>query len=179
LDPLDPADELSRSYYFDSKPICAFEITDIVCHDRAASRGHGKLQYELVARITKRRTPEEMNVLLSSDPAQIVDDSNNVLRAKVQRFRVPTKHRFVFQHQRDGNSNLKPARSQQRQRPKGCASPRPKTGHEHAAVEHDEHLMMVSHAIPHERIATGALGGTLVAEPGESVLREEDFEAMR
>jgi hypothetical protein len=85
-----------------------------VRNDRATSRGHRKLQHELVARITKRWPPEEMNVLAAPDLAQIVDESNNLLRTEAHCLRVPEKDCFVFQHQRDGNSDLELARSQQR-----------------------------------------------------------------
>jgi hypothetical protein len=46
-------------------------VADVVRDDRATSRGHGKLQHELVARIPKGWPAGEMNVLSASDLAAI------------------------------------------------------------------------------------------------------------
>ena len=83
--------------------------------NRTALGCHGQFQDEFIGRIPKNRAPKEMNVLPMTDAAQVIHESDDLAPAEAEFVRMSPQDRLVFQDERDRNSDLERASSQQAQ----------------------------------------------------------------
>lgn len=83
------AQELFRCNDSNSQFLGATEISDVVRQNRITFRGHGHFEYEIVACITQKRSPQEEYLLGDRDVTYAVDETNSILRGCVQFIGMP------------------------------------------------------------------------------------------
>ncbi|OFW15444.1 MAG: hypothetical protein A3H29_02730 [Acidobacteria bacterium RIFCSPLOWO2_02_FULL_67_21] len=86
-------------------------------HNRVASRGHGQLQDEFVARISQRWSPQKVNLLTMGSMAEVVDEALSVGALQIQLSGVANQYDLVFQSQRYGHGDFESFRAQKLQQP--------------------------------------------------------------
>ena len=75
--------------------------------DRLAASHYSEFQNEFVARIGQCRSPEEVDLLLSPNLAEVIDQSGRIRAVQVQFLRVAQQNCLVLQRQRNRYGNLK------------------------------------------------------------------------